>query len=138
MAQHRSLTSRENGSQPAPFHAQKAMSNRVHAAMDPVQLSPREPSLDWSSPNSHPYQLPTRNHPMLSRRQLSNGSIYSERSPFPIDRMGKGDFDIQMARLARHSPRCWSNRTYAWRAKCQFSVASQTKEAPARRYRLWL
>jgi hypothetical protein len=104
------------------------MTDRVGTAMNLVQLASSKPTIDRTPPQPESNQLPSAHHPMLSLSELANYPIGAERRPFFISWMKKGGF------AGHDADGCRPRRT----GGVQRSILCHGKEAPARRYRLWL
>jgi hypothetical protein len=104
------------------------MTDGIDAPVDPAQLSPREPVLDRPSPHSKASELLTTYDAVLSLGEIPNVTVEQARETLSMPDMGN-------VRLGVHGPDLGRSR----RADGALDVTyCNPKEAPARRYRLWL
>ena len=103
------------------------MPDRVDPPLNAAEPSTGDAVLDRPYANPEPQELPPADDSVLGFSELSNPIINRTKRQFPRHGMGN-------RRLVQHdTDSSWSRRTGGAQ-----TVTSLQKEAPARRYRLWL
>ncbi len=105
------------------------MAHCIGPAIDPMQLTSRDPPLDRPSTDAELPELAPAHYAMLAPSQIGDQSIDATRVTFSIDDMGN-------VGLVRHPAPMVDDRVA--RVVRQRSFLCDIKEAPARRYRPWL
>ena len=118
------------------------MSNRVDATVQGKQGSPPQPAVNGTVIEAQLLQLPPRYHPVLPAGQRSNRPVHT---PAPPPRNAVLSNEICFSRnmtgkaaFIRHDRLMVADLGARVAVKCDASPATNAKEAPARRYRLWL
>jgi hypothetical protein len=75
MAQYRTLTADQDGSQPPSLSGDKAMANGIHTRVKPVQSTAPQPSADRAGLQPEVSQLMAGNDAVLPVGQVRNQSI---------------------------------------------------------------
>jgi hypothetical protein len=110
MTQCCSTAGRQDRRQPPSLPADEAMSNRIRAGVQTVQLPTRQPSLNRPSPNSKIQQLAPPNNPVLLIRKLSDNRIHATRPHFP-------SIAWEMGVASPAIPRSFPPAAHLWHAK---------------------
>jgi hypothetical protein len=138
MAENGFRAAEEHGGHPTTALAQKAVSNRVDAAVHNMKVASLDPPLDLSIAQTELDQLTTCDHAVLAFGQPRNTLIQPRavtRAPFRLYRRPKGACFRFGNCLALHAADDGRLRRISGALRVTFV---QRKEAPARRYRLWL
>ena len=122
-----------------PSRRRDAVTDRIDAAVDQMQLTAIPPSVN--PPPAHPvrHELPPRHHPVLALRSRADQLIPCSRcrdsTRISWSMHDSAGWSLGVRSSAAIDARWSTGSARGWRAE---AGGRHEKEAPARRYRLWL
>jgi hypothetical protein len=143
MAEHGIRPARKDCRHPPPFDGQRPMSDGVGTDMKSVESAAGEPALNRTPSDTQLIKLPAADDPMLSACDLTNRSVDldgpgPDRRTFEVTSRAFDTYAMCIAGLVRHGPMVAEKYGRRARGRRPLTPTGQTKEAPARRCRLWL
>jgi hypothetical protein len=128
MTQNRARTASEHCSHPSRLEAEQRVPGGIDTRVNQVERPSLKSTSNRPPTNARPKQLSPPHNPMLPLSQRRNRPVHATR-------LASGPYEVLDARFVFHAPMVDGRDARVVR---EMSRKCDVKEAPARRYRLWL